>query len=178
MEELKRIVSAPFKKNLVSSLSGKDFELSLAFDFKWFSPRVASKVRERGLAVGFLDLKGELLVPAFDLDGIRLPQVFRPSEGFEGGLERPLSGDNGFVGSLSEASAGAISFENIINFIAGNSGLNKQAVVSEINSTQDRLSYLVDIRIVALIVAGKMGCGTEDLSVRVSEAVFGTPALG
>ncbi|MDD3041444.1 MAG: DUF2240 family protein [Methanosarcinaceae archaeon] len=178
MEELKRVVSAPFKKNLVSSLSGKDFELSLAFDFKWFSPRVASKVRERGLAAGFLNLEGELLVPAFDLDGTRLPQAFRPSEGFEGGLERPLPGDSGNADPLSEASAGAISVENIINFIAGNAGLNKQAVVSEINSMQDRLSYLVDIRIVALIVAGKMGCSVEDLHGRVSEAVFGTPALG
>ncbi|MDD2439140.1 MAG: DUF2240 family protein [Methanosarcinaceae archaeon] len=176
MEELKRVVSAPFKRNLVSSLSGKDFELSLAFDFKWFSPRVASKVRENGLAAGLLKLEGDLLIPEFDLDSTRLPQAFRPSEEFERALE---GWDAGFSKEkvVSGFFEGDLSFENLLNFIAGRAGLNKQTVVSEINILQERLSYLVDIRIVALLVAKKLGCGSEELYFRVSEAVFGTSAL-
>ena len=48
MEELKHVVSAPFKKNLAVSLSEKDFEFSLAFDLKWFSPKIASEVKDTG----------------------------------------------------------------------------------------------------------------------------------
>lgn len=170
MEELKCVVSAPFKKNLVSSLSIKDFEFSLAFDLKWFSPKVASLVKDQALATGLLSLQAELLVPAFDVEGVRLPHAFKPTDGFVESLNRPAP-------LPKTAPAGELSFENIINFIAGSADLSKQAVVSEINSMHDRLSYLVDIRIVAIIVAGKFGCSVDDLCDKVSVEVFGTSAL-
>ena len=82
MEELKRVVSVPFKKTLASSLSEKDFEYSLAFDLKWFSPKLASKVKEKALEAGILSLKAGTLVPCFDVESIRLPHAFKPSENF------------------------------------------------------------------------------------------------
>ncbi|WP_279385104.1 DUF2240 family protein [Methanosarcina barkeri] len=82
MEELKRVVSVPFKKTLATSLSEKDFEYSLAFDLKWFSPKIASKVKEKALEAGFLILKAGVLVPGFDVESIRVPHAFKPSENF------------------------------------------------------------------------------------------------
>ena len=66
-----------------------------------------------------------------------------------------------------------ISFEQVLEFISADTGVNRQKLVSEINSMQDRLSYLVDIRIVALIVAKKFGCDIEALFEKVSRAVLG-----
>lgn len=164
MEELKRVVSTPFKKNLASSLSEKDFEFSLAFDLKWFSPKTALKVKDRALEEGLLSIKDGLLVPEFDLDSIRLPHAFKPSEDF---LENKES-------TAKKAHVEKeISFEQILEFISADRGISKQRLASEINAMQDKLFYLVDIRIVALIVAKKLGCNLETLFERVSKSVLG-----
>ena len=164
MEELKRVVSTPFKKNLASSLSEKDFEFSLAFDLKWFSPKTALKVKDRALEEGLLSLKNGLLVPEFDLDSIRLPHAFKPAEDF---LENK---DNIPKKTHVEKE---ISFEQILEFISADRGISKQRLASEINAMQDKLFYLVDIRVVALIVAKKLGCNIETLFDRVAKSVLG-----
>ncbi|MGB9940910.1 DUF2240 family protein [Methanosarcina sp.] len=163
MEELKRVVSVPFKKTLSASLSEKDFEYSLAFDLKWFSPKIASKVREKALEEGLLSLKAGALVPCFNVESIRLPHAFKPSENF---LENQKS--SGGKTQVKEE----ISFEQVLEFISADSGINRQKLVSEINSMQDRLSYLVDIRIVALIVAKKFGCDIEAIFGKVARSVL------
>lgn len=168
MEELKHVVSAPFKKNLVTSLPEKDFEFSLAFDLKWFSPKAASEVKARALEANLLSLKDGVITPCFDVDSVRLPHAFKPPENFLELKEKP--GKTGSIGRHREE----ISFEQILDFISADAGINKQRLVSEINSMQDRLSYLVDIRIVALIVAKKFGCRIDGVLEKVSRAVLGS----
>jgi hypothetical protein len=165
MEELKRVVSVPFKKNLVSSLSIKDFEFSLAFDLKWFSPKTASKVKDRALEAGILSLKDSVLVPGFDIESIRIPHAYKPPENFLEGQENS--------GKRKTSIREDISFEQILEFISADTGTNRQRLVSEINSMQERLFYLVDIRIVALIVAKKFGCDVEAIFDKVSRSVLG-----
>lgn len=167
MEELKNVVSAPFKKNLAASLPEKDFEFSLAFDLKWFSPKTASEVKDRALEAGLLSLKDGVIRPCFDVDSIRLPHAYKPPENFLELKEKPGKNEN------SGRHREEISFEQIIDFISADTGINKQRLVSEINSMQDQLSYLVDIRIVALIVAKKFGCRIEGVLDKVSRAVLG-----
>src|SRR5665647_1277263 len=116
MEELKFVVSIPFKKNLAVSLSEKDFEFSLAFDLKWFSPKIASKVKDRALEVGLLNLKHGALIPAFDVESIRLPHAFKPPENF---LESHESFGEKYP-SLKEE----ISFEQVLEFISADTGVN------------------------------------------------------
>ncbi|WP_410508650.1 DUF2240 family protein [Methanosarcina hadiensis] len=171
MEELKNVVSAPFKKNLAVSLPEKDFEFSLAFDLKWFSPKTASEVKARALEAGLLSLKDGIITPCFDVDSVRLPHAFKPPENF---LE--LHGKPGKSGKPGNASRHReeISFEQVLDFISADAGINKQRLVSEINSMQERLSYLVDIRIVALIVAKNFGCRIEGVHEKVSRAVLGS----
>jgi len=164
MEELRRVVSIPFKKNNAIFLSEKDFEFTLAFDLKWFSPKIASKVKYRALEVGLLSLNKGALTPAFDVEGIKLPNTFKPSENFLESQENP----GGKLFPLKED----ISFEQILEFIAKNTGVNRQKLVSEINSMQERLSYLVDIRIVALFMARKLECDIESIFEKVSMSVL------
>ena len=169
MEELKRVVSAPFKKNLAGSLVEKDFEFSLAFDLKWFSPKTASEVKSRALEAGPLSLKDGALLPCFDIESVRLPHAFKPPENFLELKEKLEKPGNSSTGRHREE----ISFEQILDFVSADTGINRQRLVSEVNSMQDRLSYLVDIRIVALIVAKKLGCNIEGVLGKVSRAVLG-----
>ncbi|MDD2614927.1 MAG: DUF2240 family protein [Methanosarcina sp.] len=164
MEELKCVISVPFKKTLAVSLSEKDFEYSLAFDLKWFSPKTASMIKEKALKAGFFSLKAGVLVPCFDVESVRIPHSFKPSEDFLKNLES----------SREKASKKEeISFEQVLEFISADTGLSRQKLVSEINSMQDRLSYLVDIRVVALIVAKKFGRDISVIYDRVSRSVLG-----
>lgn len=165
MEELKLVVSTPFKKNLAVSLSEKDFEFSLAFDLKWFSPKIASAVKDRALEVGLLTLKSGALIPAFDVESVRLPHAFKPPENI---LESHESLEEKYSSQKEE-----ISFEQVLEFISADAGVNRQKLVSEINSMQERLFYLVDIRIVALFVARKLGCDIEAVIGKVSRSVLG-----
>jgi hypothetical protein len=165
LKELKLVVSTPFKKNLAVSLSEKDFEFSLAFDLKWFSPKIASKVKDRALEVGLLNLKHGALIPAFDVESIRLPHAFKPPENF---LESHES-----IGEKYSAPKEEISFEHVLEFISADTGVNRQKLVSEINSMQERLFYLVDIRIVALFVARKLGCDIDPIFGKISRSVLG-----
>jgi hypothetical protein len=164
MEELRLVVSIPFKKNNTIFLSEKDFEFTLAFDLKWFSPKIASKVKYRALEVGLLSLNNGALTPAFDVERLRLPNTFKPSENF-------LESQNNSGGKLSPLEED-ISFEQVLEFIAENTGVNRQKLVSEINSMQERLSYLVDIRIVALFTARKFECDVEAIFEKVSKSVL------
>src|SRR5690606_13343086 len=93
---------------------------------------------------------------------------FKPPDNFLELKEKPEKSGN--TGRHREE----ISFEQILDFTSADTGINRQRLVSEINSMQDRLSYLVDIRIVALIVAKKFGCNIEGLIGRVSRAVLGS----
>ena len=164
MEELKCVISVPFKKTLATSLSEKDFEYSLAFDLKWFSPKTASMIKEKALEVGFFSLKAGALVPCFDVESVRIPHSFKPSEDFLKNLESSRE----IVSKKEE-----ISFEQVLEFISADTGLSRQKLVSEINSMQDLLSYLVDIRVVALIVAKKFGRDISVIYDRVSRSVLG-----
>lgn len=167
MEELKNVVSAPFKKNLAPSLTEKDFEFSLAFDLKWFSPKTASEVKARALEAGLLSLKDGVIIPCFDIESVRLPHAFKPPENF---LElNEKSRKSGSAGRHREE----ISFDQVLDFISADTGVNRQRLVSDINSMQDQLFYLVDIRVVALIVAKKFGCNIERIFDKVSRAVLG-----
>ncbi|KKH48566.1 DUF2240 family protein [Methanosarcina sp. 1.H.A.2.2] len=170
MEELKRVVSAPFKKNLTGSLPEKDFEFSLAFDLKWFSPKTASEIKGRALEAGLLSLKDGALLPCFDVESVRLPHAFKPPEDFLELNKKPGKPDKSSAGRHREE----ISFEQILDFVSADTGVNRQRLVSEINSMQDRLAYLVDIRIVALIVARKFGCEIEGILGKVSMVVPGS----
>ncbi|HWR24697.1 MAG TPA: DUF2240 family protein [Methanosarcina sp.] len=170
MEELRFVVSIPFKKNLVMSLSEKDFEFSLVFDLKWFSPKTALKVKERALEAGLLSLNNGFLVPGFDIESVRIPHAFKPSENF---LENQEEAVETLSSSKETLKIEEISFEQILEFVSADTGISRQKLVSEINSMQDRLFYLVDIRIVALIVARKFGCNIEAIFEKVSKAVLG-----
>ena len=177
MEDLKRAVSAPFKKNLAPSLSEKDFEFSLAFDLKWFSPKIASKVKTLALDTGLLSLEEGQLSPGFDVETVRLPHSFKPAEDFLQKLECLASSESSGCPDIAslESSQEELGFEQVLEFISSSTSLNKQTLASEINSMQDRLSYMVDIRVVALIVGRKFGCDIESIFEKVAGAVLDTP---
>jgi hypothetical protein len=95
----------------------------------------------------------------------RCPHAYKPPENVLESDESP--------GKKTSTVKEDISFEQILEFISADTGANRQKLVSEINSMQERLFYLVDIRIVALIVAKKFGCDIEAIFEKVSRSILG-----
>ena len=151
VNELKLVVAAPFKKNATSSLSMRDFEFALSFDFKWMSPDEASKVRDLGIKSRLLTLDDGALKPVFDLDVIDMPHGFKPD-----------------VDMFKEKTL----LENIMDYVSTTTGMGLRDIAAKINAKQEQLSDLVEIEVAALLVANEMGCDIEQFYERVHDVVF------
>lgn len=149
--ELTLVVAAPFLKNAATSLSMRDFEFALSFDFKWMSPDEASKVRDLAIKSRLLKLEGVDLKPVFDLDTIDMPHGFKPD-----------------VDLFKEKTL----LENIMDHISTTTGMGLRDIAAKINIKQEQLSDLVNIEIAALLVAKEVGCDIEPFYEQVHNFVF------
>ncbi len=151
VNELKLVVAAPFKKNATTSLSMRDFEFALSFDFKWMSPDEASKVRDLGIKSRLLTLDDGALKPVFDLDVINMPHGFKPD-----------------VDLFKEKTL----LENIMDYVSTTTGMGLRDIAARINAKQEQLSDLVEIEVAALLVANEMECDIKQFYGRVHDVVF------
>lgn len=151
VNELTLVVAAPFLKNATSSLSMRDFEFSLSFDFKWMSPDEASKIRDLGIKSRLLTLDGGALKPVFDLESIDMPHGFKPD-----------------VDLFKEKTL----LENIMDDVSTTTGMSLRDIAVKINAKQEQLSDLVDIEVAALLVAKELGCDIEPFYGPVHDVVF------
>jgi hypothetical protein len=151
MDELVFAVAGPFKKNAASSLSMKEFDFSLSFDLKWMSPDEASKLRERAVRLKLLVIEDGTLRPDFDIYAFDIPHGFKPSPS----LFKELS-----------------DLDHIMAQIAGSTYLEMREIAARINAKQEELSYLVDIEIVALVVAQELGCDIEPIYQEVYDKII------
>lgn len=151
VNELTLVVAAPFLKNATSSLSMRDFEFSLSFDFKWMSPDEASKIRDLGIKSRLLTLDGGALKPVFDLESIDMPHGFKPD-----------------VDLFKEKTL----LENIMDDVSATTGMSLRDIAVKINAKQEQLSDLVDIEVAALLVAKELGYDIEPFYGPVHDVVF------
>ena len=151
VNELTLVVAAPFKKNATSSLSMRDFEFALSFDFKWMSPDEASKVRDLGIKSRLLTLDGGALEPVFNLDVIDIPHGFKPD-----------------VDLFKEKTL----LDNLMDHVSTTTGMGLRDIAARINAKQEQLSDLVDIEVAALLVAKEVGCDIEQFYERVHDVIF------
>ena len=151
VNELTLVLAAPFLKNATTSLSMRDFEFALSFDFKWMSPDEASKIRDLGIKSRLLTLDGGALKPVFDLDGIDVPHGFKPD-----------------VDLFKEKTL----LENIMDHVSKSTGMELRDIAARINAKQEQFSDLVIIEVAALLVAKEVGCDIEQLYGLVHDVVF------
>ena len=151
VNELTLVVAAPFKKNATSSLSMRDFEFALSFDFKWMSPDEASKVRDLAIKSRLLTLDDGALKPVFNLNVTDMPHGFKPD-----------------VDLFKEKTV----LEIIMDYVSTTTGMGLRDIAARINAKQEQLSDLVDIEVAALLVAKEMGCDTGQFYEQVHDVIF------
>ena len=154
MNDLMTVVAAPFKKKKKEDLSAKEFEFILSLDFKWMSPGEASRIRKLAIDSGILKTENEVVKPLFDIEDIEVDPGFKPSS----------------IANILDQNLGILDL--IISRIISRKNINKKEVVSRINEKQEMFSEMLNVEILALMVAREMDCNVDDIYDRVYDKII------
>jgi len=149
---LRTVIAAAFKSKGRKSMSKSELTYVLSFDLKWFSHDKSRQIVELAIEKGLLTEDGDNLMPAFDIDSVEVPVDFKPD------LKKILS---------------TSVFDEIVQEIADRSGKDIGEVVAMINRRQEELGNLLDVEVVALLIAKKYGVDVTKYVDKVWEEVIG-----
>lgn len=130
---LRRTVAAAFRERGTEQLSESEFVVAVSLDRGWFSPDQAERLLDVAAGEGVVEYEAGEVVPAFDLDAVRIPEDFQPEESV-----------------LRKRSV----FERVLAAIT-DEGHDKQEVVASINRLQNDLD--VTIEAAAIVYARRQG---------------------
>ena len=78
MDELKIVISEPFKRRGKARLTPAEFTFALTLELKWLTPEESRQVIDEGLKAGLLKEEKDRIVPAFDYRSVVAPAGFKP----------------------------------------------------------------------------------------------------
>ncbi len=148
---LKTVIAAAFKSKGKKLMSTSELTYILSFDLKWFSHDKSRQVIELAKNQGLLVEEGGFLKPSFNVDEVEVPINFKPDP-------RRI-----FISTT---------FEKIVHEIAEKTGEEVEKIVARINKKQEKLGNLLDIDVVALIVAKECGMDINKYIEEVWKVVF------
>ncbi len=145
MDELKIVISEPFRRRGKARLTPAEFTFALTLELKWLTPEESRQVIDEGLKAGLLKEEKDRIVPAFDYRSVVAPAGFKPG-----------------VDIFSKKSL----LDRIIDLLTG-SGISDAEARKLIKSKQEYLCDLVTPVVAGLIVARERGL---DVSPYIDEA--------
>jgi len=122
---------------------------TLSLDLKWFSHEISKKVVERALDMGIIVKENGDVLPAFDLNEISIPPNFKPD------IRKVLSSSV---------------FDEVVADISFKIGKTVPEVIAEINQLQEKFNYMLEIEVVALILAKKHGIDISPYLKRIRKS--------
>jgi hypothetical protein len=135
------LVATPFKKRDKKSLKISDFVFALSLDLKWGPPDKVRALLQEAVDEGLVRIEGDYVHAAFDDAQAEVPVGFRPSKEEE-----------------------EDTFEKVVRLIVSATGMGRKEVISMVNERQDSLMGLVNLDVVALLVAREMGIDVRELA--------------
>lgn len=138
MDDLRNAIALLFRRKGRGELSEKEFVLSASMDLRWFPPRDAQRLLQRGLDANLLASDAGVIRPTFDVAAVDVPRDFAPGPS---ALDAPPGPGDLFV--------------RIVDAIAGRSGSDRRSVISSVNAVQERMD--VELEVAALIAAHRAG---------------------
>jgi len=133
---LRLTIASAFKSKGKRKMTISELIYTLSLDLKWFSHEISKKVVERALDMGIIVKENGDVVLGFDLNEINIPPNFKPD------IRRVLSSSV---------------FDEVVADISFKSGKSVPEVIAEVNQLQEKFNYLLEIEVVALILARKHG---------------------
>jgi len=143
------LVALPFKKRGKSALKISDFILALSLDLKWGPPDKVRALLAEAEREGLVSVQGEMVHASKEASEAEIPVGFKP------------------------AAEEAI-FERAVKMITSKTGMSRKEVISLINERQDALQRLVEVDVVALLVARELGLDVSDMAKEAYQELIRT----
>ncbi|ABK13932.1 MULTISPECIES: DUF2240 family protein [Methanothrix] len=135
-QEKRYLVALPFKKRGKSSLKISDFIFALSLDMKWGPPEKVRALLMEAENEGLVRIDGDVVYSNADIE---IPVGFKPA---------PVEGI----------------FERAVRMISSKTGMSRKEIIAMINERQDSLQRLVELDVVALLVARELEIDVSDMA--------------
>jgi len=139
LEDLRKAIALLFRRKGRDAMSEKEFVLSASMDLRWFPPREAQKLLQRGLETKLLEANAGVLRTTFDVASVDVPRDFTPTPDLLE-VSTPVAEDL---------------FVRIVDAIASGTKSDRRNVIAAVNAIQERMD--VELEVAALIAARKAG---------------------
>ncbi len=148
---LKKTIASAFKLKGKSEMEKSELTYTLSFDLKFFSHKTSKKVVELAEKRGVIKVEDGVARPNFNLSEIEIEEDFKPDvqKLFNNGL-----------------------FDKIVRDICGRTGKEFPEVIKIINKKQMELGNILDVEVVALIVAAEEGIDIGNYLKEVEDEVL------
>ena len=144
-------VSAPFKLKGKRKMPVSEFIFTLSLDLKWFSPDQARIVLEKAVKRGLLRQTNDTLEPVFDIESVSVPSDYTPD-----------------FRKIVEASP----FDILIDRIMAKTGKERREIVAEINRKYEEYGGMLEVSVIALVMAKELGVEISDIIGDICNYVF------
>jgi len=148
---LKKTIASAFKLKGKSEMEKSELTYTLSFDLKFFSHETSKKVVELAERRGVIKVESGKAIPNFNLSEIEIDDSFKPDiqKIFNNGL-----------------------FDKIVRDICDKTGKEFPEIIKTINKKQMELGNILDVEVVALIVAAEEGIDIENYLKEVEDEVL------
>lgn len=145
-------IAAPFRHSHRTELRKNEIVYYLAFKQHWMNIEQANQVIARALEEGLVAVEGEMIRPLFDVSGVEIPLGFKPGPS---------------VFRKSDP------LDDLVERIAERAGMQKGAVVSEVNRiVQEKFQGNLAPEAAAVILAKRHGVEFRDLLPALRDQVL------
>lgn len=142
MNELLFAAAMPFKRKGTDTIKETEFIMALSMDLGWFKPDTARDFINSAIEKGIISREGGMLKAQFTVNDIRIPVGFKPD-----------------ASRFQEKEV----FEQIIERIMINTGLEKQKIIARINKSRSEKGGLFSIEVLGILMAREYGIQVDDL---------------
>ena len=142
MTELLFTAAMPFKRKGTDTIKETEFVMALSMNLGWFKPDTARVFINSAIEKGIISREGDMLKAQFGINDVQVPMGFKPD-----------------VSGFQEKEV----FEQIIERIMINTGLEKQKIIGEVNKSRSEKEGLFSIEVLGILMAREYGIQVDDL---------------
>jgi hypothetical protein len=142
MTELLFTAAMPFKRKGTDTIKETELVMALSMDLGWFKPDTARDFINSAIEKGIISREGDMLKAQFGINDVQVPMGFKPD-----------------ISRFREKEV----FEQIIERIMINTGLEKQKIIAEINKSRNEKGGLFSIEVLGILMAREYGIQVDDL---------------
>ena len=161
-DECKIIITFVFNRAGKKEMSFSEFYLTLSMDLNWFTPDDAKTFTKNAIKNSLLKEEKDLIKPNFDIDEIKVPTGFYPTE--------QVLQQKKFIKEKIENKQDKNSLDIMVEKIVEKSNLDKETILKQIKEIEKEKNITTEIA--ALLVGKEYALDFDDILEKTEKYVF------